>query len=84
MTGMTLHGESVWKLTIGTLALVFFFGVGVAHVIAPDYFIKRSGVRKGGELLTEFNRIGFQIVGILVALFAGGIFYEVAKDLFRK
>jgi hypothetical protein len=84
MTGMTVHGESVWKLALGVLVLVFFFCIGVAHVIAPDYFIKRSAVRKGGELLTEFNRLGFQILGALIALFAAGVFYEIAKDLFKK
>jgi hypothetical protein len=50
------------------VVLLSFFGIGVAHVIKPDWFVKRSGVRKGGELLSDWNRTQFQIVG---AIFAG-------------
>jgi hypothetical protein len=54
------------------LVLLAFTGVGIAHILKPDYFTKRSGVRKGGELLTEWNRLGFQIAG---TIFAGFAFY---------
>ncbi len=68
---------------LGTLLLFFFFCVGVAHIIWPDHFIKRSGVRKGGEMLTEYNRLGFQIVGFVLAAFAAGVLYRIGTDLFR-
>jgi hypothetical protein len=55
---------------------------GVAHVIVPDYFIKRSAIRKGGELVTESNRIGFQIIGIAVALFSVVMIYQLSVALF--
>jgi hypothetical protein len=55
--------------------LALFFCIGTAHVIYPDRFIGRPGDRKGGEMLIEFNRIGFQIVGIIVAVFAGCLLY---------
>ena len=54
------------------LVLVAFAGIGVAHIFKPDWFIKRSGVRRGGELLTESNRLSFQIAG---AVFAGVAIY---------
>jgi hypothetical protein len=82
---MTLrNGENIWKLSLGAVLLVFFFCLGIAHVIYPDRFIERSAMRKGGEMLTEFNRIGFQIVGIIVAVFAGYLLYLLAGDAFAK
>ena len=62
------------------LILVTFAGVGIAHIFKPDYFVKRSGVRKGGDLLTEWNRIGFQIAGAIFAAFAIYLLYV----LFRR
>jgi hypothetical protein len=82
MPAFHLNGENPWKLGLGFLALTFFLGIGIAHVLRPDYFLKRSAIRKGGEMLTEFNRVGVQIVGLLVALFALGIIYDIAKGLF--
>ena len=38
---------------LAAVVLVFFAAIGVAHVVYPDWFIKRSGVRKGGEMLTS-------------------------------
>jgi len=66
MQMMTLHnGESIWKLLFELAAAVVFLCVGLSHVINPDYFIKRSAVRKGGDLLRESNRIQFQFFGII-------------------
>lgn len=82
---MSLHnGESVWKLSLGSVFLAIFFCIGIAHVIFSDRFIERSGVHKGGEILTEFNRIGFQIVGIIVAVFASCLLYLLLGDIFAK
>ena len=58
------------------LMLVAFAGIGVAHVFKPDYFIKRSGVRKGGEMLSESNRLGFQIAGAIFAAVAIYMLYS--------
>jgi hypothetical protein len=52
------------------LVLLVFARVGVAHIINPDWFVNRSGVRKGGRLLTDWNRFGFQIAGGVFAAFA--------------
>ena len=78
------NGESIWKLSIGVIILIFFFCLGIAHVIYPDRIIRRSGMRKGGEMLTEFNRTGVQIVGILISLFAGGVLYDLVSGLLAK
>jgi hypothetical protein len=66
--------------TIVVLMLLAFAGIGIAHIFRPDYFIKRSGVRRGGELLTEWNRLGFQIAGAIFAGFAIYLLYV----LFRR
>jgi hypothetical protein len=61
------------------LMLVAFAGIGIAHVFKPDYFIKRSGVRKGGEMLTEWNRVGFQIAGAIFAAVAIYMLYSIFR-----
>jgi len=53
------QGESIWKLLAGAVVLVFFLCISPAHVLYPNRFLKRSGVRPGGEVLIEFNRMGF-------------------------
>jgi hypothetical protein len=58
------------------LMLLTFASIGIAHIFKPDYFLKRSGLRRGGELLTEWNRVGFQIVGAIFAAFAIFLLYE--------
>ena len=84
MAHLNLHGDNPWKLALGFIVLLVFLGMGVAHVIYPDYFLKRSALRKGGEMQTEFNHLGIQIVGFLITLFSLGILYDIGKDLFRN
>ena len=79
MPAFHLHGENPWKLGLGFLVLTLFFGLGLAHVFRPGYFYRRSGIRKGGEMLTEFNLIGVQMVGLVVALFALGVMYDIVQ-----
>jgi hypothetical protein len=40
--------KQVLLRTIVVLMLLAFAGIG-AHILRPDYFIKRSSVRRGGE-----------------------------------
>ena len=82
---MSLHNvENVCKLTLGAAIAAFFFCIGIGHVISPDRFLKRSSVRKGGEMLTDFNRTGFQIAGIAIAAFAGFMLYVLLRATFAK
>lgn len=55
--------------------LVAFAAIGIAHILKPDYFMRRSGPRRGGEMLTEWNRLGFQIAGAVFAGFAIYLLY---------
>jgi hypothetical protein len=71
--------SSFWKTAVLASVLLAFLCVGIAHIIHPDWFIKRSGVRKGGELLTEWNRIGFQFSGAVLAAFAAYLRYVVFR-----
>jgi hypothetical protein len=81
---MNAHGDSIWKLCIGVSVLIVFMGLGIGHMLFPDYFIERSGLRHGGEMLTDSNRTGVQFVGLIATLFSGGILYELLKDVFSK
>jgi hypothetical protein len=64
---------------VAVLMLVAFAGIGIANVFKPDYFMKRSAVRKGGEMLTEWNRLGFQIAGAIFAAVAIYMLYSIFR-----
>jgi hypothetical protein len=72
--------NSLWKISLLAILLVVFLCVGIANVINPDWFIRRSGVRKGGELLTDWNRWEFQIVGAIFAGFAVYLLYVLLRS----
>lgn len=57
------------------ILLLGFAAIGIAHIFKPDYFIKHSGVRRGGDLLNRWNRANFQIVGAIFAGFAIYLLY---------
>jgi len=61
------------------LLLVTFAGIGIAHIIKPDWFMKRSGIRRGGEMLNEYNRAGFQIAGAAFAALAIYLLYSLFR-----
>ena len=63
-----------WKLMAAVLSLVFFACLGIGHAVRPDWFIEPSGARKGGEMLTGWNRFGFRYAG---AFLAGGAVYTL-------
>jgi len=65
------------KQALLVLLLIAFLGVGVAHVFKPDFFVKRSGVRRGGEMLNGYNRTGFQMAGAIFAAFAAYLLYSL-------
>jgi hypothetical protein len=76
--------NSLWKSTVLVLILLLFVCVGIGHVVKPEWFLERSSMRKGGEMLTEWNRVQFQIVGVI---FAGtGIYflYILFRDMFSN
>ncbi len=70
---------SLLKLTMLVLMLVIFACIGIAHIVNPDWFIKRSGARKGGELLTDWNRLQFQIAGAIFLALALSLLYVLFR-----
>ena len=62
---------------VAVVLLVVFAGIGIAHVFKPDWFIKRSNVRGGGEILSEYHRAGFQIAGVIFAAIAIYVLYDI-------
>jgi hypothetical protein len=67
------------KQVLLVLMLSLFAAIGVAHVFRPEWFLSRAGVRKGGELLNEWNRLGFQIAGAVFAAFALYLLYVLFR-----
>jgi hypothetical protein len=74
------HMHSTWKLLVLVAFLVLFAGVGIAHMLNPDWFIERSGVRKGGEMLTGWNRWGFRFAGATFTGVAVYLLYVFLRD----
>lgn len=60
--------------------LLAFVAIGVGMVVNPDPFIARSGVRKGGELLTAWNRLSFRIAGAIFVAAALYVLYHLLTD----
>jgi hypothetical protein len=76
------HGHTLWQLLGGllfVLVLIFVAGIGIAHVINPDWFIKRSGVRMGGEMLGKWNRDQFRLLGVVLTAFAIYLLYQLLR-----
>jgi hypothetical protein len=67
------------KQALVILLFIAFLGIGIAHVFKPDWFVKRSGLRGGGEMLSEYNRTGFQIAGAIFAAFAVYMLYSLFR-----
>jgi hypothetical protein len=67
----------MWRQLLAYAILVFFAGVGIAHAVRPDRFMKPW--HRGGELLTESNRFGIRLFGIVLAAGALYILYSIAR-----
>ena len=75
-----MRQNSLLNLVLLAGLLLLFALIGVAHVLKPDWFIKRSGARKGGALLTEWNRLQFQIAGAIFAIAAAYGLYSLLSE----
>jgi hypothetical protein len=76
--------NTLWRGVLGIVVLVFFAGLGVAQVDNPDWFIARSGMRKGGEMLTRWNRSGVRFVGLIGTTVVIYILYQILCDMFSR
>ncbi|GGA55712.1 hypothetical protein GCM10011507_03750 [Edaphobacter acidisoli] len=81
---LAIVSNSGWKLILAVIALVCFFCLGIAYVINPDRFIRRSAVRKGGEMLRDWNQMGAQLVGLVVAGFAAYVLYVLLREAITR
>jgi hypothetical protein len=81
---MNAHGESVWKLCLGVLVLLFFLGIGIGHLLDPNRFTKGTYLRRSGRVLS--NSEGFQVrfVGLVVIVFSGYVLYQLAHDVLSR
>jgi len=59
---------SLWKQLFCAAVLVFLAASGLAHLVYSGRFMKRW--YRGGEMLTEWNRSGIQLVGAILSGFA--------------
>jgi hypothetical protein len=75
---------SIWTLILTFAILAGFAVIGIGCVIKPDWGIKHfaQSWRRGGELLTEWNRLGIQFVGLAFGGFAAYLIYIVLRGCF--
>jgi hypothetical protein len=66
-----LRAGPVVIILVGTAAL------GIGHTVKPDWFIARSGLRRGGELLTSWNRLQVRVLGLVIVGFSLFVFYDI-------
>jgi hypothetical protein len=69
--------ESTWKLLIGIAVFIVFVFVGIDNVVRPNI----SNLRKGGEELTQWNRLQVRIAAVVFTGFASFGLYELLRDL---
>ncbi len=67
-------------MTLAAIVLVMFFFVGAAHILYPDWFVRRSGSAKGGEESMRWNRLQFRIGGAVFTVFAVWMLYHLLRD----
>jgi len=77
---------SLWTLILTLILLAGFAAVGIGCVINPVWGIRHFGqsLRKGGELLTEWNRLGILFVGLTFGGFAIYLIYIVLRGVLLK
>jgi hypothetical protein len=75
---------SNWTLLLTVATLLVFAAIGIGCIINPDWGIKHFGqsLRRGGELLTEWNRIGLQFVGLAFGGFAVYLLYVLLRGCY--
>jgi len=74
-----------WSLALVVIVLTFFFAVGVANLVWPDYFLKKNWRSfKVGEMETDLNRIGTRLVGAILAGGSTYILYQVLTEFFSN
>ena len=81
---ISIHSDSILKLLVLVAFLVLFAYVGIAHMVSPDWFIERSGVRKGGEMLTGWNRWGFRFAGATFTGVSVYLIYVCSREYLAK
>jgi len=72
--------ELIWKLLIGIAVFTVFLFVGVNNVVRP----KISNLPKGGEELTQWNRLQVRIAAVILTGFAIFGLYELLRSLLEK
>lgn len=77
-------GSSIWTLLLTVGILLVFATIGIGCIINLDWGIKHFGqaLRRGGELLTAWNRIGLQFVGLAFGGFAVYLLYVLLRGCY--
>ncbi len=72
-----MEPKNIWKLVVLIVLLVVFVCVGIANLIKP----RLGPWLRGGEMLTDFNRLQVRLVGAIFAGTAIYLLYVVLRDM---
>jgi hypothetical protein len=68
---------------IAILILLVFVGVGVDTILRPKRHMNNY-LRRGGEMLREWNETGVQLAGLVFAAASCWILYELVPSLWTE
>ena len=63
--------------------LLVFIGAGIHAVIRPKRHMN-AYLRRGGEMLREFNEITVQMFGVVFASASAWMLYHVVRDIWSQ
>ena len=73
-----MRGGSVWSFALIVTVLLVPVASGVFAIVRPDRFT--GGLLKGGEMLTDWQRLSAQLGGLTVAVASGYMLYSFLAD----
>jgi hypothetical protein len=69
-------------LPVALLLLLAFVAIGIDTVISPQRYMN-GYLRRGGDLLREWNELGTQTAGLLLSAVLGWLLFELLRSVFR-
>lgn len=68
---------------VGILVLLAFVAVGIDAIVRPKRYMN-SYLRRGGDMLREWNEVQVQLGGLVFTCASGWILYELVRGAWAK
>jgi hypothetical protein len=81
------HGSLTLREAVGVpiavLCLMVFLGMGIDAILHPRRYM-HGVLRSGGDLLREWNELGMQAFGLVLAGAAGWMLYALVRSVWNR